>query len=167
MLLERGRWSSKWYASNASQCVYFCCTHAFMGLSSVVRTCKTHGHWSVFLGNRDGRRRAMWALDAGANTDKIIGYWIKCNFVLTRPTDKAQEGCERTSAGLKQSAGLWKFSHTFTVEFKSGKGLGVCYNVLCLYRGQCFTQKGRIPATTGKHKASVFDDLRMFLLGSI
>ncbi len=43
----------------------------------------------------------MWALDAGASTDKITGYWIKCNFVLTGPADKVHAGFERTFPGFK------------------------------------------------------------------
>lgn len=89
--------------------------NAFMCLSSVLCTCSTRdlAFGEFFLAidlllvsrdqltHRDGRRCAMWALDAQANTDKITGYWIKCNFVLTGPTDKAHAGFERTFPGFK------------------------------------------------------------------
>lgn len=92
--------------------VYTC---TFMLLSSVVCICNTRGLWSFFpatdllsvsrgqLTHRDSRRRATRPLGAWANTDKITGYWIKCNFVLTGPADKARVGFERTSPGFKHS----------------------------------------------------------------
>lgn len=43
MLAERGRRSFSSYPRNASQCVCFSCSHAFMCLSSVVCTYNTHG----------------------------------------------------------------------------------------------------------------------------
>ncbi len=72
----------------------------------VLKLCGVLGNRSALSFQRsgdsqDGRRHAMWALDAGASTDKITGYWIKCNFVLTGPADKVHAGFERTFPGFK------------------------------------------------------------------
>lgn len=47
---------------------------------------------SNHLTHRDCGRHATWLQEAWANTDRIMGYWTRCNLELNWPADKLQTG---------------------------------------------------------------------------
>lgn len=52
------------------------------------------------LTHRDGGDVQRGPPEARANADKITGYWIEFNFVLTGPAVKVHVGFERTFSRL-------------------------------------------------------------------